>query len=120
MLSVSARRDNDTFIVELAGKMMGGMEQKEFHTLVRDAVEGGCKSAVIDLSDVEWLNSWGVGQLVSAYTTMKNRGGLLVLSGCSPKVMTVLRLTRFDNVFSFEPTVTSALEVCKRQMPPAH
>ncbi|MCB9358243.1 MAG: STAS domain-containing protein [Calditrichaeota bacterium] len=116
MLSIHSYREQGTFVVELAGKMMGGTEQQEFHSQVKEAVDDGCNGAVIDLKNVEWLNSWGVGQLVSAYTTMKNKGGLLVLSGCSPKIMTILKLTRFDSIFSFEPDLSAALTYCRTQI----
>jgi anti-sigma B factor antagonist len=99
----------DAFVVELAGKLMGGPEAGGFHDNIKTAVDEGCTKAVIDLSGVEWLNSWGVGQLVSAYISLKNQGGLLMLSGCRPKVMNVLQMTRFDSVFSFQPDVNTAL-----------
>lgn len=117
MFTTQSHRADGTIVVELAGKMMGGSEAVPFHTLVKDAVESGCNSAVIDMTNVDWLNSWGVGQLVSIYTTLKHRGGHLILSGCSPKVMTVLKLTKFDSVFSFEQDVAAAVAACRTQAP---
>ena len=104
-----SRWDNDVFILELSGKLMGGPEIELFHDVVRDAVKQGCHTVVIDMCGVEWLNSWGVGLLVSAYTTLQNANGLLVLAACTPKAMTVLRMTRFDSVFTFSPDAQTAV-----------
>jgi anti-sigma B factor antagonist len=108
-----SRWDEDVFIIELSGKLMGGAEVDSFHDLVRDAVKKGCQTVVVDMSGVEWLNSWGVGLLVSAYTTMRNVNGVLALAGCSQKVMSVLRMTRFDSVFAFSSDAKAAVETYK-------
>ncbi len=105
--------DNDVFVVELTGKLMGGPDSDTFHNLIREAVHGGGKEVVIDMKGVDWLNSWGVGLLVSAFATMKNSEGQLILAGCTAKVMSVLRMTRFDSVFSFSPDVPGALNRLK-------
>lgn len=56
-----SRWDDDVFIVELSGKLMGGPEVDTFHDLVRDAVKKGSGAVVIDMSGVDWLNSWESG-----------------------------------------------------------
>lgn len=109
-MQMNTHWQNDIFIVELEGKLMGGPDSDSFHDEVREAVQQGGRNVIVDLKGVDWLNSWGVGLLVSAFTTLKSRGGLLVLSGCTPKVMTVLRMTRFDSVFTFGPDVPTALK----------
>ena len=106
--------DKDVFVMELSGKLMGGPDSSGFHDEVKQAVENGGRSVVVDLHGVEWLNSWGVGLLVSAYTTLKSRGGQLVLVGCTPKVLTVFRMTRFDSVFTFGSDVPSVLQGLSR------
>lgn len=105
--------ETDVFVIELVGKLMGGPDSDGFHSEVKDAVERGGQSVVVDLHGVEWLNSWGVGLLVSAYTTLKSSGGQLVLVGCAPKVMTVFKMTRFDSVFMFAEEVQSAIRALK-------
>lgn len=96
--------------MELSGKLMGGPDSSGFHDQVKEAVDKGGRNVVVDLHGVEWLNSWGVGLLVSAYTTLKSRDGQLVLVGCTPKVMAVFRMTRFDSVFTFGSDVPSVLQ----------
>ncbi len=110
-MTVRSYWDNDVFLVEMTGKLMGGPDSESIHSGIKDAVSTGCRKVVLDLTHVEWLNSWGVGLLVSAYTTLKSQGGQLVLSGSSPKVMTVFRMTRFDSVFVFSHDVSSATKL---------
>jgi len=104
-----AYRDGDRYVIALVGKLMGGPAEGGFHDQIKRAADEGCTKAVIDLTEVEWLNSWGVGQLVSAFTSMKNRGGTLAICGCRPKVFNVLQMTRFDSIFPFHPDLDSAL-----------
>ncbi|MBK6909548.1 MAG: STAS domain-containing protein [bacterium] len=101
---------DDIFVVKLSGKMMGGMGTAGFHDDVKLAASEGCRRVAIDMEEVDWLNSWGVGLLVSAFTTLRNCGGQMILAGCGPKVMAVLRMTHFDSVFVFENDVNAALQ----------
>lgn len=96
--------------MKLGGKLMGGPDSTSFHDDVKSAVGDGCRRVVIDMNEVEWLNSWGVGLLVSAFTTLRNTGGQMMLAGVPPKVMTVLRMTHFDAVFTFEENVRAAVQ----------
>jgi len=104
-----SRWDNDTYIIKLSGKLMGGPDNTTFHDDVKSVVNDGCRKLVIDMNEVDWLNSWGVGLLVSAFTTLRSSGGRMILVGCMPKVMTVLRMTHFDSVFSFDNDVPTAV-----------
>lgn len=116
-MTVRSYWEDDIFLVEMSGKLMGGPDSESIHSGIKDVVEHGCRKVVLDLSHVDWLNSWGVGLLVSAFTTLKSQGGQLVLSGSSPKVMTVFRMTRFDSVFQFSPDVPSATKLLAGKSP---
>ena len=76
--------ENDIVILDVSGKIMGGEETTMFHGKLHEYINQNKKNIVVDLSKVDWVNSVGLGMLISALTTVKNSGGRLVLA-ISPK-----------------------------------
>ena len=107
-MNYSSRSDRDMLVYSLHGKLMGGPDADPFHDDIRAECAKSPKKVILDLSDVEWMNSWGVGLLVSVYTTAQNTGSRLRVAACAPKVCSVLRLTQFDKVLEMFPTVDDA------------
>ena len=70
-------------VIQLKGNVMGGPEAEEFSKLLHDYLDQGKKNIVVDLSDVKFMNSSGLGMLISGFTTMKNGGGYLKLSNAT-------------------------------------
>lgn len=96
-------------IFELKGKIMGGAEANDFHEELKKNVIGGQKKIVIDLGSVEWMNSSGLGMLISALTTVKNAGGEMKLARATEKITSLLVITKLTSVFDSHPTVESAI-----------
>jgi len=78
---------------------MGGPKAKEFHNILLNSRNRNKMNVIIDLSDVSYVNSSGIGILVRGYTSMKNAGGDMKLAGSSEKVNKVLNITNLENVF---------------------
>ena len=95
-------------VISIKGKLMGGPEAEEFQGLLQDSLSGNIKNVIVDLSDVKFVNSSGIGILVRGYTTMKNAEGDLKLAGISDKVSGVLSITKLDSVFEQYPSVDEA------------
>ncbi len=90
--------DKDVVIFDVSGKIMGGEETTMFHGRIHEYITQNKKKIVIDLAKVEWMNSVGLGMLISALTTVKNAGGRLVLANITA-IESVLTITRLINVF---------------------
>ena len=90
--------DNDVVIFDVSGKIMGGEETTMFHGRIHEYITQNKKKIVVDLAKVEWMNSVGLGMLISALTTVKNAGGRLVLANITA-IESVLTITRLINVF---------------------
>ena len=73
------------------------------------AAEGGADTIVIDLSQVTFLDSSGVGVLVAAHKTLEHLGGRLHLAGATKQAQLVLRLTQLESMFSLHHSVDDAL-----------
>lgn len=103
---------DDIVILEVSGKIMGGEETTMFHGKIHEYITQNKKNFVIDLAKVDWMNSIGLGMLISAFTTVKNSGGRLVLGNIS-KIESVLTITRLITVFEHYDTREEAIKAFK-------
>jgi len=88
----------DIVILDVSGKIMGGEETALFHGKIHEYLQLNKKNFVVDLSKVEWMNSVGLGMLISALTAVKNSGGRLVLANIT-RIESILTITRLITVF---------------------
>ena len=99
----------DIVVFNVSGKIMGGEETTMFHGKMHEYIQRNKKNVVIDLAKVEWMNSVGLGMLISALTTVKNSGGRLVLANIT-KIESILTITRLITVFEHYDSRDDALK----------
>ncbi|MFZ5981359.1 MAG: STAS domain-containing protein [Candidatus Zixiibacteriota bacterium] len=99
----------NTAIFDISGKIMGGSETTMFHGRVHELINLNKKNIILDLGRVEWMNSVGIGMLISAMVTVKNAGGRLVLVNID-KIENILALTRLITVFEHFDSREEALK----------
>jgi len=100
---------DDIVVFNVSGKIMGGEETTMFHGKMHEYIQLNKKNIVIDLAKVEWMNSVGLGMLISALTTVKNSGGRLVLANIT-KIESILTITRLITVFEHYDSRDDALK----------
>ncbi|MCD6379717.1 STAS domain-containing protein [bacterium] len=86
-------------IIELSGKLMGGDDSSKFRDLIYDLLEKNKKNIVVNLGKVSWINSAGMGILISGYTTMRKHQGDLKLLNVSNKIKSLLYVTKLNLIF---------------------
>ncbi|NOX66303.1 MAG: STAS domain-containing protein [Chlorobi bacterium] len=96
-------------VIEVKGKLEGGPGASEFQDMIASKIDEGNKKFVVDLSDVKFVNSTGIGILIRAYTTLRNGGGDMKLAAISDKVQGVLSITKLDTIFNYFDTVNDAV-----------
>ena len=101
--------ENNIVILDVSGKIMGGEETTMFHGKLHEYIDQNKKNIVVDLSKVDWVNSVGLGMLISALTTVKNSGGRLVLANIT-KIESILTITRLITVFEHYDSRAEALQ----------
>jgi anti-sigma B factor antagonist len=101
--------ENDIVVFGLSGKIMGGEETTMFHGKIHEYLGLNKKNFVLDLSRVDWMNSVGLGMLISALTAVKNAGGRLVLANIT-KIESILTITRLITVFEHFDSRDDALK----------
>ena len=98
-MKISARHNGGVTVIEPQGKITIGMGDVALRDSVREALEAGSRDILINLKDVSTIDSSGIGELVSAYTTVTNRNGRLKLLHLPPKVQDILQITQLVTVF---------------------
>ena len=103
-----ARAVGDVRILNWSGKITLGEGTTKVRNTVREIVEGGGKKIVINLADVSYIDSAGVGALISAYIAVNNTGGQLRLMNLTKKVRELLAITKLLTVFDVFDTEEAA------------
>ncbi len=103
---------DDIVVLNVSGKIMGGEETTLFHGKIHEYITQNKKTFVVDLSRVDWMNSVGLGMLISALTTVKNVEGRLVLANIT-KIESILTITRLITVFEHYDSREAALAAVK-------
>jgi len=102
LIAYDWERDGVT-VVHLSGKLTLGDGTSSFRTLIRETIESGKKNILLDMSDIYYVDSSGLGELVTAYTTVAKSGGKLKLLKLTQRVQDLVQLTRVYRIFeSFE------------------
>src|SRR5262250_3087855 len=106
----STRQVDGVTIVDLSGRITLGEGSIILRDTVRDLIGKGNKKILLNLGDVNYIDSSGIGELVSAYTTVKNQGGELKLLNLTKKVHDLLQITKLYTVFDVKDDETAAVK----------
>jgi len=98
-MKIPARHRDGVTILEPQGKITIGVGDVALREAVNGALESGARSILINMQGVTTIDSSGVGELVSTYTSVSNRGGKLKLLRLPPKVTDILQVTQLITVF---------------------
>ncbi len=108
-MKISVRKRNDVTILDLQGKITIGVGDVAVRNAVQEALSTGATKLIINMKDVTTIDSSGVGELVSSYTTAINRGAKLRLENLPAKVSDILHITQLITVFDIYDTEDEAL-----------
>ncbi|HWX54985.1 MAG TPA: STAS domain-containing protein [Verrucomicrobiae bacterium] len=100
-------------IVDLSGRITLGEGSVVLRDAVRDLVSKGKTKILLNLGDVTYIDSSGIGELVSAFTTVRNQGGELKLLKLTKKVHDLLQITKLYTVFDIKDDEAEAVKAFK-------
>ncbi len=109
-MKISTDVRSGVVVVSTKGNLMGAPETEDFRKVIKDHLDAGATKFVIDLSNVKWMNSLGLGALISAYTSVKNKDGVMVITNVSDKVKSVFMITQLIKVFQNYDSVDEAIK----------
>ena len=93
------REAGNVTIIDLSGKLMGGCDADVFRDLIHELLEKGRRQVIVNLSEITWVNSTGVGILITGYTTLRKNKGDLRLLNVSNKIQSILYVTKLNLIF---------------------
>jgi anti-sigma B factor antagonist len=109
-MKIKTTEKYEAVIVELKGNVMGGDDTKDFNELLHKLIEEGKTRIVVDLSDVKFMNSSGLGMLIGGLTTVKKANGFYKLANVTDKIESLLIITKLITIFETFDSVDKALE----------
>ena len=98
-MKATIRQVDSVTVVDVSGRITLGEGCAQLRELIRDQLTKGNKKILINLADVSYIDSSGIGELVSAYTAVSNQGGQLKLLKLTKKVHDLLQITKLYTVF---------------------
>ena len=98
-LEITPREVDHVTILDIRGRIILGDETDVLRAAVRDLIAKGKKKIILNLADVDYIDSSGVGELVGGFTAVRNAGGDLKLLNLTTKVHDVLHVTKLYTVF---------------------
>jgi anti-sigma B factor antagonist len=98
-MKITEEMKGDVVVLRMSGKIMGGPDSEIYQKQVKDLVGQGKKNIVVDMSQVSWVNSTGLGILIAGYSTVKNAGGALKLVGVNKRIDQILMVTKLHTIF---------------------
>ena len=108
-MQIKHATSGEVAVLHLQGKIMGGPDATTLHEKLHELIENGTRSVVVDLRDVDWMNSSGLGILIGGLSALRKSGGDLRLATVTEKIEEVLRITKLDRVFDIYPTIDDAI-----------
>jgi anti-sigma B factor antagonist len=108
-LSIKDRQAGDVTILDLSGKITIGEGSVQLREAVRRMLDEGRKKTLLNLGDVSYVDSSGIGELVSSYTTTGNNGGQLKLLNQTKKIHDLLTITKLVTVFETHDNEATAV-----------
>jgi len=98
-VKLSTRQVGDVSVVDVAGRITLGEGSSALRETLRDMVSKNQKKILLNLGDVSYIDSSGIGELVSGFTTVTNSGGQLKLLNLNKRVKDLLQITKLYSVF---------------------
>jgi anti-sigma B factor antagonist len=98
-VKLTTRQVGDVTVIDVSGRITLGEGSSTLRDSLRDLVKKNHKKILLNLKDVSYIDSSGIGELVSAYTTITNQGGKLKLLGLTHRVKDLLQITKLYTVF---------------------
>lgn len=108
-VKLTTHQRGEVIIVDASGRLTLGEGTSTLRTKIRELVEGGSRRIVLNMADITYIDSSGLGELVAAYTTLTRARGELKLLNLAKRVHDLLKITKLYTVFeTFEDEASAA------------
>lgn len=108
-MKATTRQVDSIVVIDVSGRITLGEGCVQLRQLIRDELARGNKNILVNLADVTYIDSSGIGELVSAFTAVSNQGGQLKLLNLTKKVHDLLQITKLYTVFDVHDDEAKAI-----------
>ena len=108
-MQIDERKVGDVTILDLKGKMTLGDGDELLRTKINGLIQAGAKKLVLNLGEVPYIDSAGLGEVVRSYTTVKKHEGMLKLLSLTKRIKDLLAITKLLTVFDTYDTEVDAV-----------
>jgi anti-sigma B factor antagonist len=108
-MKIKQNPQGNVMILELSGKIMGGPDFDKFKEEIAKMIEGGFKNVILDMSGVPWINSTGLGILITGYHSIKAAEGTMKICNVKERVLSIFYISQLENIFDVYETLDQAL-----------
>ncbi|HOX25884.1 MAG TPA: STAS domain-containing protein [Candidatus Krumholzibacteria bacterium] len=108
-MNIQKSPEGEVMVLALSGKIMGGPDYDKFHGEIKTLINEGYVDILLNMSKVTWINSTGLGILVSAFHTLRKNAGSMKICEVSPRIDNILNVTQLKLVFETYETQKAAL-----------
>jgi anti-sigma B factor antagonist len=119
-VKLTTHQNRDVMIVDASGKLTLGEGTSAFRTKIRELVQGGARRIVLNLADVTYIDSSGLGELISAHTHITTAEGEMKLLNLAKRVHDLLKLTKLYTVFEVFEDENAAVDSFSAAKPAAN
>jgi anti-sigma B factor antagonist len=112
-MKIEQQMQGGVTVLSLSDKIIGASDAALLNDKIHELVDAHAKKVVLNLAGVQWINSSGIGTLISGMTTLHNAGGHLKLAAVPEKIMSILTITKLTTVLEIHPTVKVAVDSFK-------
>jgi len=98
-VKIKERRRDGVAILDMSGKLMGGPDAETFAEILKTLIHEGCHNVIVNMEKVNWVNSTGLGILISGYSTLRKSGGELKLLKVSERIENIFIVSKLHTVF---------------------
>jgi anti-sigma B factor antagonist len=98
-VKLTTRQVGDVTLIDAAGRITLGEGSSTFRDTLKDLTAKGQKKLLLNLAEVSYIDSSGIGELVSGYTTVSNGGGSLKLLNLTKRIHDLLQITKLYTIF---------------------
>ena len=109
--SFKIKKDKEFIQISLEGNLMSKQQIQDLLDEIDFYFNEGIKKIIIDLSDMQYMNSTGLSILINIFTQARNKGGEVVITNIPEKINQLLIITKLNSIFNIEETVEDAKKV---------
>jgi anti-sigma B factor antagonist len=109
--SFKIKKEDSILIVLLSGNLMNKFQIQELLNDIEFHASDGVKKLIIDLTEMEYMNSTGLSILINIFTQTRNKGGEVIITNIPEKISQLLVITKLNSIFNIEETVEDAKKI---------